>query len=108
MDNEIDHESQDSCDSPKVKKKKTDEIDTDSADVTLDLNDKVIFTDGKKIPEMPWPAYSPFFQPISKSGNKLTLKCKICIIAKTLRADVSSSSNLKKHIKVSAYTEFLF
>jgi len=59
--------------------------------------------------EMPWPAYSTVFdfrQNLSNEKN-LAFVCKFCIGGKIIHANKSSSSNLKKHIKV-CITIYLF
>lgn len=60
--------------------------------------------------KLPWDAYNKHFRIIKlideqMSYSKYYVKCLHCIGPKTLCADTRSTSNLRKHLAVSTYTQ---
>lgn len=51
---------------------------------------------------LPWPNYDKYFEMQSENGKNILVKCKLCVgNSKPLSTSKISSSNLKKHLKVS-------
>lgn len=53
---------------------------------------------------LPWPTYDKYFEMLNQSenGKNCHVKCKLCVgNSKPLSTSKISSSNLKKHLKVS-------
>lgn len=48
--------------------------------------------------QIPWAGYSEFFNLKSICNGKIQLICKLCSV--TLKGEVTSTGNFKKHIKV--------
>lgn len=54
--------------------------------------------------QLPWPAYETYFQVVSKDDKNFKVKCKLCLSSKAaISTSLQSSSNLKRHIKVSQH-----
>ncbi|CAK9296544.1 unnamed protein product [Gordionus sp. m RMFG-2023] len=69
-------------------------------------------TDNSNTPvlKFPWPVYNPYFviKKHKKDVNSIVVECKLCLPKKNhLSISLSSTSNIKKHLKRKHYSTFI-